>query len=486
MESDQTINSLPRVEPLSTKEVDRFARPTLVKAKSVNTFNTALWCFLALLTIQALPSLTIWAFAWIFLGVAVLILVQRTSLPYFFVIEAPIFYAIVSYSSSILFLASFEGLYDLEHDAILNDAVWVAWFGMVLFIVGIAVVVLRKPSAKRKPEPVVKGTERQAWMICIFGILCGEFIIRFIPGPLMVIFVVFGFCTPLGLFMLLQIYSESNVRWVGTWKFYVWLAVLCIWSIRSVIGGIFGSTLLILGLYFAQHSRNSKIMLISVLSVGFILAPLLQDTKSEYRQTVKIEEGSQEKHLGSLFVGNFTKVFLNRDMNAYLEGMTALAYRVCTFDIWLRVKMHMDTVQDFAGGKTITDALITSFIPRFLWPDKPLTGGVTDLAIKYADMAIMPGTSVSIGPISEFYINGGLGFLLLGMFILGVLGGLALKWGYYDRVQPLGYMMAISLFSVFVRPETSLSDLLGAYIRLLFLWWILRLWLLHKNRSFAR
>jgi hypothetical protein len=70
----------------------------------------------------------------------------------------------------------------------------------------------------------------------------------------------------------------------------------------------------------------------------------------------------------------------------------------------------------------------------------------------------------------------------MGMFLLGLLGGFILNVGLNDRIQPLGFAMAISVFSLFVRPEVNIGDIVGGVIRLIFLWWLLRMWLSYQNR----
>jgi hypothetical protein len=455
--------------------------------KDRDFFVVGLMFVVVLFTLQAIYSVCLWAFAWAFLGVLVIFLRQNVNLPYLLIIELPVFHAIISYSVCVVYLAVEEGVFDLEHDPQLLDAIWVAWWGTLCFLAGLSLSLLGahgskiKLSAKNSLKKI-NVTERQAWKITVFGILCNVLIGRFVPGSLAVAIVVFGYSESVGLFMLLRIYLDQETRWVGTWKFYFWLLAVCWWSIRSVIGGIFGSTLLILGIFFSQYANKSKLLFMGLILSGLIIAPLLQDFKNEYRMRSRDEESHNEQRMGEVFITNFRKVFIYGDFNTYKEGITALACRLATFDTWFKVKLHLDSVRDFTNGQTILDALKTSIIPRVFWSDKPMTGGSPQLAKAFADMPVAEGTSVSIGPISELYINGGVIYIIIGMFIFGYVGGYVLNRGYHDFIQPLGSIMAIAIFSVFIRPECSLADLIGAFIRLVFLWICLRSWILKQNR----
>ncbi len=441
-----------------------------------------LWAMLGIFAVQALMKASAWGVGWVVLGAAVLVLKKNLLANLSMIVEVPIFLYIFSYSATTLYLADKMGSYDLVNDPKVNEAEWIALAGTACFAAGLfwnlskarAVGVLR-----RLPVTV---TKKQAIIIYVVGVISNDVLLRIAPTSVWVVVFVFGLCAPIGLFILMQLNMDAPVKWVGTWPFFLWLGALLEWSIRSVLGGIFGSTLLILFMFMAHYTRKSSSMLLIIVATGVILAPLLQDTKSDYRQ--KLAGGTQatQNALENVVSENFKKVFLNGEMNAYSDGATKLAERLCSFDIWLAVKRHMDVNHDYAGGQTIIDALVTAFIPRIFWPDKPITGGSNELAEKYGDMVIAEGTSVGVGAIGELYINGGTWAVLFGMLSLGCLAGFLLKMGYLDHVQPVSSLIALAIFASFVRPEVNLSDLLGGVIRMIFLWLVLRGWVIHQNR----
>ncbi len=465
--------------PEGRKAAERGVRLLMKRQGVVNLF---FWITLALFAYQTFFNATSWGAGWVVLGMLVLLLKQRCFPGLAMVIELPIFLAIVSYSVTTLYLAAESGAYDLKHDPLVNGASWVALGGMACFAAGLIWNVSKIQSSTRVRHSEVTVTRRQAVILYFAGLVCNNFLIHFAPASLWVVVYVFGFCMPLGLFTLLKSFTDAGEKWVGTWKFFLWLAAIVWWTLNSMLGGIFGSALLILFMLVSQYVKKSSLLLVAIMVIGAILAPLMQDTKSDYRQKLALGNAAPERALREVVSENFRKVFLEGDMKAYRSGTTKLAERLCAFDMFMRVKRHIDTNHDYAGGRTVKDALITGFTPRILWANKPITGGASDLAITYGDMMIAEGTSVGVGAISELYINGGTEAVLLGMFGLGCLAGFLLKKGELDRVQPLGSLMALLIFCSFVRPEVNLSDMLGGVIRMVFLWLVLRVWVLQQHR----
>lgn len=73
---------------------------------------------------------------------------------------------------------------------------------------------------------------------------------------------------------------------------------------------------------------------------------------------------------------------------------------------------------EFAKGGTLWQALI-AFVPRAIWPDKPVMAGSGDLVSKYTGYYFAEGTSVGVGQVMEFYINFGSAGVIIGFLIIG-------------------------------------------------------------------
>lgn len=102
-------------------------------------------------------------------------------------------------------------------------------------------------------------------------------------------------------------------------------------------------------------------------------------------------------------------------------------YHVALIDVRLNqnvlVGQAMRTTPElvpYQYGKTIIDAVI-AIIPRAIWPDKPVVAGSGNYVAQHTLQSFAEGTSVGIGQVLEFYINFGVGCVLVGFLFLGML-----------------------------------------------------------------
>lgn len=78
---------------------------------------------------------------------------------------------------------------------------------------------------------------------------------------------------------------------------------------------------------------------------------------------------------------------------------------------------------EFEHGKTLAVAAV-AWVPRLLWPGKPVTGGSGGIVAKHTGMSFGEGTSVGVGQIMEFFINFGHLGVVIGLGVMGFL----LRW----------------------------------------------------------
>lgn len=160
-------------------------------------------------------------------------------------------------------------------------------------------------------------------------------------------------------------------------------------------------------------------------------------------------------------------------MNARMEALTKLSDRFDWFDIYndehlLPIDERLNqaplvgacvellsSTKQYVYGETIVQAVI-GLIPRVIWPSKPMRAGSGDLVSRFTGIEFAEGTSVGIGQIMEFHANGGTVFVVIGMFLFGILLGVADQprrnvWRVtIGRVSPVGTCQAWHFYNAAV------------------------------------
>ena len=129
--------------------------------------------------------------------------------------------------------------------------------------------------------------------------------------------------------------------------------------------------------------------------------------------------------------------------------------------------------QPFDNGSYLFKTVASSFVPRFLWPDKPEAGGVFNME-HYAGIRIR-NWSTNIGPIGEAYGNFGTNGGIFYMFILGVFLRFIFKkvLQISEKVPLLILWIPVLFFQVTYSAESDSLQILNSIIKSAFFLWIL-------------
>ncbi len=77
---------------------------------------------------------------------------------------------------------------------------------------------------------------------------------------------------------------------------------------------------------------------------------------------------------------------------------------------------------DYLKGRSLWDGLL-AFIPRALWPEKPVVAGSPKIVAEMTGLSLSKGTSFGVGNVMEFQINFGIPGLIIGFLLLGLIIG---------------------------------------------------------------
>ncbi len=313
----------------------------------------------------------------------------------------------------------------LKYMPISSDAYFTfALPAVLLMILGIRFP-LGKLSIKKHPEIYIENTKRYLatrpnlglYLIAV-GVTSG--LLDFLsPTSLKQVFYLMDHLTYVGVFYVL--YSPNKH------KRYVVPGVIALMLGQTIITGMFGEFIYMLALSLMLILLGKKIQLSRKLlfaTAGIFLIVIIQSIKVEYRKRNWTEGvGADPLYFTQLITERITNPSVLFDP----DKLFFLAVRLNQG--WL-VAVTMDRVPknfSFANGETIWQSVAASIVPRFLWPDKPETGGHKN--IKRFWGVDLGSVSMNLGPIGEAYANfdrtGGIIYMFFyGLFLNFVLSGI--------------------------------------------------------------
>lgn len=363
---------------------------------------------------------------------------------------------------------------DAQSDASAIRVLWLALAGAISFSSASLAVIHFLTPLHRIITPEIWGDplpKNVIWKLYFVGAALNLFISPIVPQNFRVLAISFGNLEIVAI--VIWIYqSLHGSRGFKRSDLKLGLIGLSFWALRSVVSSLFGGTaavLLCLYTLFASHLRAWTVL--GSIAVALVFAPLVQGVKKEMRSKADSEVASVHS-APQIFATNFERIVWKGDWIAYQEGFDQFIERLNVSTITNVIITNMDARGNFAEGRTLINSIVWGFIPRFIYPNKPVTGGSSDLAAEYADMKI-EGASIGIGPISEFYINFGATGVIVGMALMGLLYGFIIQKMFIHGVQPLGFIFGSLVCTSVLRSETNLADSFGGTLRLIVVWFVL-------------
>lgn len=241
---------------------------------------------------------------------------------------------------------------------------------------------------------------------------------------------------------------------------------------------MFHDIILWLGLLFCywyglrQHTTAAKI---GLLLAGVLMIFTIQGIKADYR--AKVWNG-EEASLGENAVNFWT------DSNPF-ESDAVLANVIMRLNQgWIisAVLTNVPTLEPYAEGETLVNAVVATLVPRFLMPDKATAGGQINFR-RFTGLRLEEGTSMAVSPLGEAYANFGRegGILLMVIFGLGFAAfyafclRYALKDASFVFWIPLIFYQAIKAETEFVTVLNQISK--GALVAFALHWVISKKWM---------
>jgi hypothetical protein len=270
--------------------------------------------------------------------------------------------------------------------------------------------------------------------------------------------------TYVGVFYI--IYSPSK------YKRFIVPGVIALMLGQSLVTGMFGEMVYMaacsLPLILLGDKKSTFRSKLFFTVAGIFIVLLIQSVKAEYRKRAWIDDpGADPLYFAQLIGEKVT------DLESALDPNSLFFMSVRLNQGWL-VAVTMKRVPDrypFAYGETILNSVEASIIPRFLWPDKPKSGGAENLRRFWGYKIV--GYSMNIGPLGEAYANfnilGGIVFMFFyGLFFNFMLSSI-LK---FAEKRPTIVLWLPFLFFYAISVETDCLTTMGSLIKGVFFTWL--------------
>ena len=232
---------------------------------------------------------------------------------------------------------------------------------------------------------------------------------------------------------------------------------------RGMFGELVYVTLLVALLILLDKKLKAWVKYTAAI-VGIFGVLLLQSVKADYRtiawRGVGREDQTNTEAFFKLLVDRlgtperfYDVGLLFPTVNRFNQGM-----------IVGKVLDHVPNRAPFAEGETIFLTLAATFVPRFMWPDKPTSGGHFNME-RFAGYRI-EGVSMNISPMGEAYgnygVDGGIFFMLLYGLFFALLIVLLMN---YVRKRPTLILWFPVLFLNSIQIETDILMVFNSLIK---------------------
>jgi hypothetical protein len=275
------------------------------------------------------------------------------------------------------------------------------------------------------------------------------------------------------LYLILRRLLIPRTRWS---LFAAVVAIECVLGITGFFAG-FREPVVLAGLavYEIFDRRVTKHWL--ALAVGVLLAVTLSvlwmGIRAEYRREyTEVDAFAASRSARLHEVSSLGAAFFGNDMESLVASTDKLVDRLWAVYYQSLAIQRVPTLLAHTHGTFITDALLHAVTPRVLFPDKPPVQSDSEKVRKYSGVAVAgadQNTSIAFGYAAESYIDFGLPFMFVPIFVFGlVLGALYRLFARIIRHHELFVAFATITFwlSIYLF-ERSWATMLGGTMSLM-------------------
>lgn len=372
--------------------------------------------------------------------------------------ESPILWFVFVFQWIELFsptlLANWEGvtLKSLERYGDPTYATWLAMFGMVLHVIGIRVGAGRADTYQ---GAIIAQQVHEFSQIRLFKLyLVAVMLVSLVP---FVVEIIPGLRHPLGV--------SVNLKWAAyiiltivtfsqpTASKGLWVVVFTLEVFQGFFGYFSGFKFVFLFTFLAIMTARYRFKIGQI--VGALLLTIIAISlgvtwtavKPEYRSYLNGGTNQQIITVGAAErIGKLYELTSQLDGEDVRRGGEALSKRLGYISFFGAATEYVPAVVPHAGGSILWDAVSRVFMPRLIFPDKPIIDE-SALVRKYTGQQVAGidrGTQISLGFYAESYVDFGVYGMMFCLFGWGFFLGSGYRFlvrGRYSR-GVLGYALA--------------------------------------------
>jgi hypothetical protein len=256
------------------------------------------------------------------------------------------------------------------------------------------------------------GNEKTGFILLGIGVLT-SLVIQELPQFLQYLFTLLYFSSFAG---LMYIYFAPRLPFKNTIMILFGIFILSN-SLRNGMFTILAYMGMTLFSFFFLNIRAAMWKKIIVFSVSVFVLVIIQSVKSEYRRNIL---RTNKDNKASEFY-ELVKTRLNGQDNIIsTDFMWPIYYRTNQGFYVALVQKYIPRSKPHDDGRNLFIGMASAFVPRLLWADKPMAGGIANM--KYYTGYTIKGYTTNVGPLGEAYgsfgVRGGVIFMMaLGAFI---------------------------------------------------------------------
>jgi hypothetical protein len=301
--------------------------------------------------------------------------------------------------------------------------------------------------------------------------LSSGFLQAYVPGEFGYVMYLFNKLFYIGILYIF--YSDNKNK-----KTFI-LSGLILLLIQTIATGIFGELVYTLMLGFILIILGNKISFIRKLFLflfGLIIIFLLQSIKAEYRKATWVSESASVNKSASFFSLLIDKI-QNSTNILDKEEVFPLVVRINQGMIIGKVLNYVPQFVSFFNGETIFNSLAASFVPRFLWPDKPIAGGKLNM-FQFTGLVI-EGYSMNVSPFGEAYANFNVVGGVMYMFIYGLFFNIIYTFLIYKSRKIYSLILwfpALFINSIQIETDTlmTVNSLIKTLLFVALIYWVFK------------